>query len=80
MERHGKEASGRIGLNLASDDPAKPSYQVLVSLERLGMIVVGLWVLYLISAALCLVAARLVARRRLAAGRCPECGYQIVSQ
>lgn len=73
----GGEPSDRIGFNLAASDPTKPSYQVLVSLQRLGLIVVGLWVLYLASAGTCLGVARLVARRRVARGRCPGCGYQV---
>lgn len=77
LERSSGGPSDRIGFNLASGDPAKPSYQALISLERLGLIIVGLWVLYLVSAGICLGVARMVARRRVAGGRCPECGYPL---
>jgi hypothetical protein len=79
---------GMIVFNIAPQDPTNASYSVTIGLQRAGMIVVGLWLVYVAAWATTAGAARLNARRRIMragirsphrlAGPCPERAREMV--
>lgn len=66
-----------LQVNVSTGSPDKPELELGVRPERVAMLVLAVFALWWLTRVVCVAVWRWRGARRVARGRCPQCGYEI---